>query len=140
MQVNATFIQRVLEFTTTEEFQSENLYALQARLQLLEARWKDFKTLNIPLEEINIQTNQCFSTGEDAYIKAKAAVCSQIDSRKTTPIEKGLSDRNVVRQLGDILSQDKLPVFNGDFTQWATFRDFFESKFMKIRISRIHRN
>lgn len=31
----------------------------------------------------------------------------------------------MVRQLGDILSQDKLPIFKGDFTQWATFRDLF---------------
>lgn len=130
-ELDSTFIQRILDFTYAEEFNSANIYALQTRLELLDTRWKKFeaeylRSLNMPLEEGNAQShNQRFFAAEEAYVEAKATLCSKIDSLKASPVEKGLTDRNVVRQLGDILSQDKLPVFKGDFTQWATFRDLF---------------
>lgn len=130
--LDATHIQRILEFTYTEDFENANVYALQARLDLLEARWKDFdaayfQLLDIPQEEQIVEDNKnCFAAGENEYLEAKAALSRKIDELRATPAEKdALTDRSVVRQLGDILSQDKLPVFNGDFTQWATFRDLF---------------
>lgn len=130
-ELDSTFIQRILEFTYAEEFNSANAYALQTRLELLETRWKIFeaeylRSLSLPLEGDDVRSNnQRFFAAEEAYVEAKASLCQKIDSLKASPVEKGLTDRNVVRQLGDILSQDKLPVFKGDFTQWATFRDLF---------------
>lgn len=127
-----TGIQRILEFSHSEECDKATMYALQARLELLESRWKDFeakyyRSPDEPMGEQGISNqNKCFSTAEEAYLEAKAVLCQKIDAFKTAATERGgLADQNVVRQLGAILSQDKLPIFNGDFTQWASFRDLF---------------
>lgn len=133
--LDPTLIQRIFDFTRSDEFIDANAYALRARLELLEKRWQDFETVYhqrrvLQMHEQETQeNNECFSIGKNAYFEAKAKLCQAIDAQKVGQAETGsLSDHNVVRQLGDILSQDKLPVFNGDFTQWATFRDLFRTE------------
>lgn len=89
--------------------------------------------------------NECGLAGEEAYLEAKATLCERVDALKSRPAERGtLADQGVVRQLGDILSQDNLPLFNGDFTQWAAFRDLFRinvhenSNYTNAHLQKIH--
>lgn len=68
-------IRRVLDYTKSEEFQKANLYTLQARLELLELRWKDFETEYHQWRLYNEQNVQADSkVGEEMYIEAKAVL------------------------------------------------------------------
>lgn len=115
-------MQRILVFVNSEGFNAANVFVLQARLELLEKHWNCYEAESCSL----IEQDDCFLAVEEGFLEAKVALCQKITERKAEPIKKsGLSENSVVQQLGDLLSHVKMLIFNGDFTQWAAFRDLF---------------
>lgn len=129
---------RAFEFTQAEGFVEANHHVLQARLEMLEVCWAEFCNAcrqSVMRPEANAEENgMSLERGEGIYLETKASLrsrCAILTSGAAAQL--GQSDNNVLQiQWSDMPSQEKLPMFAGDFAKWAPFRDAF--------IAEVHNN
>lgn len=127
--VHLNAIYRAVRFVSSDEFEDTDLETLRAKLDRLEESWKKFeREINRIMIQVSAEEQeneeQCFIHGEGQYVRARAAICSKINERREPTA--AVPAAQVVRvQLSDLEVSDKLPEFDGDETQWASFKGAF---------------
>lgn len=147
-------IKRIAEYAKSAALASAEFENVDVRLKRLESVWKSFEAehsivlQNITDSDKNIQAtnNEIFESAEMDYLSAQIQLTKRLNELKRIERETAAESEqpranstrvttadmeNIVVSLpnrpssGLHLAPQKLPVFNGDYAAWPTFRDMF---------------
>lgn len=152
----ASSIKRIFTYCTSAEFTNATFEDVQVRANRLETVWKQFDEestkilLNLTSED---EANEkVYAETEEMYVKAKVILTRKINESTTVTNPPaafgamnigGASDmpREMTREMtrenlsvsfsnnlatGMHLAPERLPNFNGDYTEWPKFRDLYK--------------
>lgn len=125
-------VTRIKTFVEKFDPKTDNVFQLKARLSKLEAAFKDFETTQLDIFKLDNSAKQTKESEDfeivyyDAYASIMATI-EQMEASKSGPSSEINSISNQNRSSNVTLPRLNLPIFEGHYSNWISFRDTYKA-------------